>query len=52
LRERGVARKDERGDLIVELDVRMPDRADDKLSSALRETEALYSKPVREGLTL
>jgi curved DNA-binding protein len=52
LRGKGVTRKDERGDMIVELDVRMPDRADTNLSSALRDADKLYSKPVREGLTL
>ena len=52
LRGKGVTRKDERGDLIVELDVRMPDRADANLSSALREADSLYTKPVREGLAL
>jgi curved DNA-binding protein len=52
LRGKGVPRKDNRGDMIVELDVRMPDRADDALADALRETDKLYTKPVREGLTL
>lgn len=52
LRGKGVTRKDERGDLIVELDVRMPDRADAKFASALTDAASLYSKPVREGLAL
>ncbi|HTR54680.1 MAG TPA: DnaJ C-terminal domain-containing protein [Kofleriaceae bacterium] len=52
LRGKGVARKDERGDLLVELDVRMPDKADDALAEALRASDRLYSKPVREGFTL
>ena len=52
LRGKGVARKDQRGDLIVELDVRMPDVADDALATALRDANKLYSKPVREGLAL
>lgn len=52
LRGKGVPRKDERGDLFVELDVRMPDRSDDALATALAGTDKLYSKPVREGVTL
>ncbi|HSD86486.1 MAG TPA: DnaJ C-terminal domain-containing protein, partial [Kofleriaceae bacterium] len=52
LRGKGVARKDERGDLIVEVDVRMPDKSDDKLAEALREAESLYSAPVRAGVVL
>jgi curved DNA-binding protein len=52
LRGKGVPRKDSRGDMIVELDVRMPDRADDALAEALRDTDKLYTKPVREGLKL
>lgn len=52
LRGKGIERKANRGDLFVELAVRMPDRADDKLAAALRAAGASYSKPVREGLTL
>ncbi len=52
LRGKGVPRKDERGDLIVSLDVRMPDRADDELAKALDAATSLYTKPVREGLAL
>lgn len=52
LRGKGIERKGSRGDLFVELDVRMPDRADDRLAAALKAAEAAYSKPVREGLAL
>lgn len=52
LRGKGVPRRDERGDLIVELDVRMPDRADEVLAAALDASSQLYTKPVREGLAL
>lgn len=52
LRGKGIPRKDRRGDLYVELDVRMPDQADDALAEALRASGRLYSTPVRGGLTL
>jgi len=52
LRGKGVSRKDERGDLIIELDVRQPDRADDAFADAVTASTALYTKPVREGLAL
>lgn len=52
LRGKGVQRGDERGDMIVELDPRLPDRADDAFAEAVRATDRLYSKPVREGFTL
>ena len=50
LRGKGVPRKSERGDLIVELEVRMPDLADEALAAALRASASAYSKPIREGL--
>jgi curved DNA-binding protein len=52
LRGKGIERKDSRGDLFVELDVRMPDKADEALAAAVRASDKAYSKPVREGLTL
>ncbi len=52
MRGKGVPRKDTRGDLIVEVEVRMPDRHDDALAEALRASAALYSRPVREELRL
>lgn len=52
LRGKGVPRKEERGDLIVELEVRMPDRPDEALAAALKSSASAYSKPVREGLAL
>lgn len=52
LRGKGVPRKDTRGDMIVELEVRMPDRADDDLAAALRASKALYGKPVRQEVKL
>jgi DnaJ-class molecular chaperone len=52
LRGKGIERKASRGDLFVELAVRMPDLPDDALAAALRAGGAAYSKPVREGLAL
>jgi DnaJ-class molecular chaperone len=52
LRGKGIERKSIRGDLFVELDIRMPDRQDDALAAALKASAALYTRPVREGLTL
>jgi DnaJ-class molecular chaperone len=52
LRGKGVARKDQQGDMIVSLEVRMPDRDDPTLASALDAAAADYSRPVREGISL
>jgi DnaJ-class molecular chaperone len=49
---KGVARKEQRGNLIVELAVRMPDREDSALAEALREAKSAYSSPVRKELEL
>jgi curved DNA-binding protein len=52
LRGKGVARKDERGDMFVDVDVRLPDVTDEPFADAARKSETLYSKPVREGFAL
>lgn len=52
LRGKGIARKGARGDLIAELDVRLPDREDAALAEALRASRAAYRAPVREELKL
>lgn len=52
LRGKGVHRKDKQGDLLVDIDVRMPDVTDAALGEALRGTDRLYSNPVRGGLVL
>ncbi|HMG23324.1 MAG TPA: J domain-containing protein [Kofleriaceae bacterium] len=52
LRGKGIERKATRGDMFVELDVRMPDRPDEALAAALQASTAAYTRPVREGLTL
>jgi DnaJ-class molecular chaperone len=54
LRGRGVTRGEGKpaGDLYVELEVRLPDREDAPFAEATRRSDSLYSRPVREGLTL
>jgi DnaJ-class molecular chaperone len=52
LRGKGIGRKDARGDFLISLSVRMPDKADDALAEALRASKSAYSKPVREELKL
>jgi len=52
LRGKGIARKDTRGDLFAVLDVRMPDKADDALATALRASATAYANPVRKELAL
>ena len=52
VRGKGIPRKDTRGNLIVELDVRMPDKPDEALAESLRASRDAYSKPVRQELAL
>lgn len=52
LRGKGIGKKDTRGDLLISLDVRMPDREDEALAAALKASSAAYSKSVREELKL
>jgi len=52
LRGKGIGRKDTRGDLLIQLDLRMPDREDEALAAALRASTTAYSKSVREELVL
>lgn len=52
LRGKGVPKKDTRGDLIVELDVRLPDQADEAFAASVQASRDLYTRPVREGVTL
>ncbi|HVV85172.1 MAG TPA: DnaJ C-terminal domain-containing protein [Kofleriaceae bacterium] len=52
LRGKGIKRKDVRGDLYVELAVRMPDKPDDALAEALKASAGAYGVPVRAELRL
>jgi molecular chaperone DnaJ len=52
LKEKGVPRGKDKGDLYVELDVRLPDREDARLAEAARAADSAYSRPVREGIKL
>jgi len=52
LRGQGVRQADRRGDLYVELEVRLPDRSDDRFAEAARAAKAAYRRPVREGIRL
>ena len=52
LRGKGVERKDQRGDMLIDIDVRMPDIADGAFAEALSASDKLYTTPIREGLAL
>ena len=52
LRDKGIRRKNRRGDLVAELDIRMPDLVDEALAAALRGSTASYAAPVRQELKL
>jgi curved DNA-binding protein len=52
LRGKGIKRKDSRGDLLAQLEVRMPDKEDATLAEALRASKTAYSAPVRKELAL
>ncbi len=52
LRGKGVKRGKRQGDLIVELNVKLPDAPSPALSDALRDSAQAYSKPVRDVIQL
>jgi curved DNA-binding protein len=52
LRGKGIERAGKKGDLFVELEIRMPDKPDDKLAEALSAASAAYSTPPRKDLRL
>ena len=52
LRGKGVTRGQNSGDMYVELQVRVPDSADETLASSLSDSDKLYTKPLREEIRL
>jgi curved DNA-binding protein len=52
MRGKGIHRKGVRGDLFAVLEVRIPDRHDEALAAALRESTNAYSEPVRKEVVL
>jgi curved DNA-binding protein len=52
LRGKGIERKGKSGDFYVELQLRVPEREDAELASALADSDSLYDAPVRAGLQL
>jgi DnaJ-class molecular chaperone len=52
LRGKGIARGGERGDLYVEVDVRLPERHDEVLAQVMRAACSAYLHPVRRKLRL
>jgi molecular chaperone DnaJ len=52
LRGKGVTRASSAGDLYVELSVRAPDLENEELANALRESDKLYSRALREEIQL
>jgi molecular chaperone DnaJ len=52
LRGKGVRRGEQCGDLYVELEVRLPDADDARLTEAIAATESFYTRSVREGVEL
>ena len=52
LRGKGAQRGDQRGDLYVDLALRLPDVQDPELAEAARKASKLYARPVREGVQL
>ncbi|MFH0903479.1 MAG: J domain-containing protein [Pseudomonadota bacterium] len=52
LPHRGIARQGRRGDLYVELDLRLPTEEDAKFGEAARAASTAYGRPVREGIRL
>jgi molecular chaperone DnaJ len=52
LREKGVRKKEQRGDLYVEFAVVLPDAANEKFAAAAREANSAYASPIRKEIRL
>lgn len=52
LKGKGIQRGSDRGDLYADVQIRMPDKADEALSEALKSSSAAYSKDLREDIRL
>lgn len=52
LKAKGIQRGNERGDLYADIQIRMPDRMDDKVAEALKATNAAYTQGLRDDIRL
>jgi DnaJ-class molecular chaperone len=52
LRGKGIERSGKKGDLFVELELRLPDAKDDALAAALEKAKASYTSSPRKDLRL
>ncbi len=52
LKNKGIRRKDKRGDFFVELELRLPEKEDAEFAEQLRKSEELYAAPPRKELRL
>ena len=52
LHGKGIGRGSKQGDLFIDLEIRLPEREDQKLAEAAKSAQPLYDRPVREGIRL
>ena len=52
LKNKGIRRKDKRGDFFVELELRLPEKEDAEFAELLRKSDELYAEPPRKELRL
>lgn len=52
LKGKGIQRGQERGDLYVDVQIRMPDRMDEKVAEAIKSTNAAYTQGLRDDIRL